>query len=219
MKNSVIYGNNQAVLTGKAVTGLIFSHKAYGEEFYTMNVSVNRLSGYADCIPVTVSGRTAGAADGLLGKRVSISGHLRSCNRYEENRSRLKLSVYVKKLEILEAEEDIWENRIFLDGHICRRPVFRKTPSGREIADLMIAAERPCGASDYIPCICWGLNARLASGFSVGSRLQSMGRIQSRIYMKKLGETEQECRTAYEVSINEAEYAGGPYLTPLCFRL
>ena len=104
------------------------------------------------------------------------------------------------------AEDDsIPVNQISLDGYICKPPVYRKTPLGREIADLLLAVNRPYGKSDYIPCICWGRNARFASGFEVGEHVQVLGRIQSRDYVKKLSETETETRTAYEVSVSKLE--------------
>lgn len=97
-------------------------------------------------------------------------------------------------------------NQIFLDGFICKESVYRKTPLGREIADLLVAVNRSYGKSDYIPCICWGRNARFASGFEVGSHVQIWGRIQSREYMKKLSEEESEKRIAYEISVSKLEY-------------
>ena len=103
-------------------------------------------------------------------------------------------------------EEDVKSNQIFLDGYICKEPIYRKTPLGREIADLLIAVNRSYGKSDYIPCICWGRNARFASSFIVGSHVQIWGRIQSREYVKKLNELETEKRVAYEVSVSKIEY-------------
>ena len=96
-------------------------------------------------------------------------------------------------------------NQIFLDGYICKEPVYRKTPLGREIADLLVAVNRPYGKSDYIPCIAWGRNARYASGFAVGTRILIWGRVQSREYTKRLNETECEKRVAYEVSVSKLE--------------
>ena len=96
-------------------------------------------------------------------------------------------------------------NHILLEGYICKKPVYRKTPLGREIADLLLAVNRPYGKSDYIPGICWGRNARYASGFEVGEHVQILGRIQSRDYVKKISETETQTRTAYEVSVSKLE--------------
>ena len=131
---------------------------------------------------------------------------LRSYNRHEEMKNRLILSVFVREITFVEEELDgAKTNQIFLDGYICKQPVYRKTPLGREIADLLLAVNRPYGKSDYIPCICWGRNARFASAFEVGEHVQVMGRIQSREYMKKITETESQKRVAYEVSVSKLE--------------
>lgn len=104
-----------------------------------------------------------------------------------------------------EIEESAKTNQIFLDGYICKPPIYRKTPLGREIADLLLAVNRPYGKSDYIPCICWGRNARYANSFAVGERCSVWGRIQSREYMKKIDEDQVEKRVAYEVSVSKLE--------------
>lgn len=134
------------------------------------------------------------------------SGQFRSYNRHEEQKNRLVLSLFVREVSFIEEELDgAKTNQIFLDGYICKLPVYRKTPLGREIADLLLAVNRPYGKSDYIPCICWGRNARFASSFEVGEHVQVIGRIQSREYIKRLSETETEKRTAYEVSVSKLE--------------
>ena len=136
-----------------------------------------------------------------------MSGQFRSYNRHEEKKNRLVLSVFVRELEFAEEEpESSRTNQIFLEGYICKMPVYRKTPLGREIADLLVAVNRPYGKSDYIPCICWGRNARYASGFEVGAHIQLWGRIQSREYTKKISEEEIERRIAYEVSVSKLEF-------------
>ena len=130
--------------------------------------------------------------------------------RSDEQKNRLVLSVFVREVSFIEEELDgAKTNSIFLDGYICKLPVYRKTPLGREIADLLLAVNRPYGKSDYIPCICWGRNARFASTFEVGEHVQIFGRIQSRNYVKKLTETETEERTAYEVSVSKLECMEG----------
>ena len=135
-----------------------------------------------------------------------VTGQFRSYNRHEEQKNRLVLSVFAREAEFIDEEPDgAKTNTILLDGYICKLPVYRKTPLGREIADLLLAVNRPYGKSDYIPCICWGRNARFASAFRVGEHVQLIGRIQSREYMKKLSETETEKRTAYEVSVSKLE--------------
>ena len=140
------------------------------------------------------------------GEYISVCGQFRSYNRHEERRNRLVLSVFAREIEFVdELEESSKTNQIFLDGYICKEPIYRKTPLGREIADLLLAVNRPYGKSDYIPCICWGRNARYASNFSVGERCAIWGRIQSREYMKKLDEENVERRVAFEVSVSKLE--------------
>lgn len=135
-----------------------------------------------------------------------VSGQFRSYNRHDEQKNRLVLSVFAREVSFIEEELDgAKTNSILLDGYICKLPIYRKTPLGREIADLLLAVNRPYGKSDYIPCICWGRNARFASAFEVGEHVQILGRIQSREYVKKLSETETEKRTAYEVSVSKLE--------------
>jgi single-stranded DNA-binding protein len=140
------------------------------------------------------------------GSLVVINGQFRSYNRHEEHKNKLVLSVFAREVEFVsEIGETIKTNQIFLDGYVCKEPIYRKTPLGREIADLLLAVNRPYGKSDYIPCICWGRNARYASNFQVGERCLVWGRIQSREYMKKIGEEELEKRVAYEVSVSKLE--------------
>ena len=155
-----------------------------------------------------VSERLFPVKENYIGREICVHGQFRSYNRHEENRNRLVLSLFVREMSFLEevAETDIKPNYIFLDGYICKPPIYRKTPLGREIADILLAVNRPYGKSDYIPCICWGRNARYADSFSVGSHVQVWGRIQSREYQKKLSESEYEKRTAYEVSVSKLEY-------------
>ena len=144
--------------------------------------------------------------EGFYMVEVKVKGQFRSYNRHEEQKNRLVLSVFVRELEFIDEELDgAKTNSIFLDGYICKLPVYRKTPLGREIADLLLAVNRPYGKSDYIPCICWGRNARYASAFEVGEHVQIIGRIQSRTYIKKLSDTLTEERTAYEVSVSKLE--------------
>ncbi len=137
---------------------------------------------------------------------MQATGQFRSYNRHEENKNRLVLSVFAREVSFLEGEEeDQNPNHIFLDGYVCKHPVYRKTPLGREIADVLLAVNRPYGKSDYIPCICWGRNARFADQFQVGTHIQLGGRIQSREYQKKVGEEKYEKRVAYEVSVSKLE--------------
>ena len=160
-----------------------------------------------DYIPLMISERLIDVNEDYIGQTIYVMGQFRSFNRHEEKKNRLVLSVFVRELELLdEIDEDIKTNQIFLDGYICKDPIYRKTPLGREIADLLIAVNRSYGKSDYIPCICWGRNARFASGFDVGGHVQIWGRIQSREYVKKLSETQTEKRVAYEVSVSKIDF-------------
>ena len=201
-----IIENNQVSIMGKINTGFTFSHQVFGEGFYTMELLVRRLSDSEDRIPVMVSERLIDITQDYTGEYIEIHGQFRSYNRHEEKRNRLVLSVFAREVRFVEDEdENIPVNQIFMDGFICKPPVYRKTPLGREIADILLAVNRPYGKSDYIPCICWGRNARYASGFEVGEHVQLLGRIQSRNYVKKLSEAETETRTAYEVSVSKLE--------------
>ena len=203
-----IIENNQVSITGKIVTGFTFSHQVYGEGFYTMDLLVKRLSDSEDRIPVMVSERLVDVTQDYVGQYVEIHGQFRSYNRHEGTKNRLMLSVFVREIHFMDEFTDYTKtNQIFLDGYICKAPIYRKTPLGREIADLLLAVNRPYGKSDYIPCICWGRNARYASAFAVGGHVLIWGRIQSREYMKRLSETEMEKRTAYEVSVSKLEYS------------
>lgn len=200
--------NNQVSVIGEVVSDFTFSHEVFGEGFYMLDIRVSRLSDSADVIPIMVSERLMDVKKDYRGMNVSVSGQFRSYNRHEEKKNRLVLSVFAREIEFVEDVDDsVKTNQIFLDGYICKAPVYRKTPLGREIADLLIAVNRPYGKSDYIPCICWGRNARFASTFEVGGNAQVWGRIQSREYMKKIDEENSEKRIAYEVSVSKLEYS------------
>lgn len=201
-----IFENNQVSIVGEIISDFRYSHEVYGEGFYMVDVTVNRLSDFADVIPLMISERLIDTSQSYIGEKIYVTGQFRSYNRHEELKNRLVLSVFVREIEFVEEEYDeIKSNQIFLDGYICKDPIYRKTPLGREIADLLIAVNRSYGKSDYIPCICWGRNARFASGFEVGAHVQIWGRIQSREYVKKLSEFEVEKRIAYEVSVSKVE--------------
>lgn len=203
-----VFTNNQVTIAGEVVSEFTFSHEVYGEHFYIVNIAVCRLSNSYDVIPVIVSERLIDVTSDYRGCVLQVSGQFRSYNRHEENRNRLVLSVFAREA-VLASQEDKDEqnpNHIFLDGYVCKHPVYRKTPLGREIADVLLAVNRPYGKSDYIPCICWGRNARFADKFEVGSHIQIWGRIQSREYQKKIAEDQYEKRVAYEVSVSKLEY-------------
>lgn len=198
--------NNQVAVMGEIVSDFTFSHEIFGEGFYMVDISVDRLSESTDIIPVMVSERLIDVNEDYKGLKICITGQFRSYNRHEERKNKLVLSVFAREIEFVdEIGEGSRTNQIFLDGYICKAPIYRKTPLGREIADLLLAVNRPYGKSDYIPCICWGRNARYASAFEVGEHVQVLGRIQSREYVKKLSEFETEKRVAYEVSVSKLE--------------
>ena len=201
--------NNQLTVMGEIVSEFSYSHEIFGEGFYMVDVKVQRLSESHDIIPVMVSERLLDVSENYVGMLICVNGQFRSYNRHEERKNRLVLSVFAREIEFLEeVEESSKTNQIYLDGYICKEPIYRKTPLGREIADLLLAVNRPYGKSDYIPCICWGRNARYANGFKVGERCAVWGRIQSREYMKKLDEEHVEKRVAFEVSVSKLELLG-----------
>lgn len=203
--------NNSAYISGVIAEEFCYSHDVYGEKFYTSIVDVERKSGVIDKVPIMVSERLADVGSLLIGDgdvtdkwvggRVYIYGQFRSFNKHDGNRNHLILHLFAREFFYIDdTGQD--ENSIELDGFICKEPIYRDTPNKREICDILLAVNRPYGKSDYIPCICWGRNARFASDMEVGTRIRVQGRIQSREYTKKLSDAESETRTAYEVSLS-----------------
>ena len=191
---------------GVVASGFTYSHEVFGEGFYMADVLVKRLSNSNDRIPLMISERLIDVTQDYTGEAIKVSGQFRSYNRHEEQKNRLVLSVFVREVEFIDEELDgAKTNHILLEGYICKKPVYRKTPLGREIADLLLAVNRPYGKSDYIPCICWGRNARFAGKFEVGTHIHLWGRIQSRTYQKRLDNDVVEKRTAYEISVSKIE--------------
>lgn len=204
--------NNHITLVGKITDEKKFSHEIYGEKFYTFDLSVPRLSGNADIIPVTISERLFKDEDLVVDKKVKITGQFRSYNSYENERNRLILTVFAKDIEFLPNQEeevvaskDLISNEVILTGYICKTPIYRQTPFGREIADILLAVNRAYNKSDYIPCITWGRNARFCSKMEVGTEVKVIGRVQSRAYEKKHEDGTVEQKVAYEVSISNLE--------------
>ena len=196
--------NNNGTISGKIATEPVLNHRFRGENFYYFDVESTRLSGTKDVVPVTVSEHLLKEMDLGIGKRVKITGQFRSYNLREGDKSKLILRLFANEI----CADDRTEgnvNYITLTGWICKPVILRETPLKREISDILLAVHRPCGKSDYIPCICWGRNAIFAEGLEVGTRVRIVGRIQSREYLKKLSEVESEKRTAYEVSIGKVE--------------
>ena len=185
--------NNKVSVIGEVISEFTFSHEVFGEGFYLVSLAVSRLSDQVDIIPLMISERLLDVTQDYRGRTVEAIGQFRSYNCHEGVKNRLVLSVFVRELNFLEEFTDCTKtNQIYLDGYICKEAIYRKTPLGREIADILLAVNRPYGKSDYIPCIAWGRNARYASGFAVGARVKVWGRVQSREYTKKLNETECE---------------------------
>ncbi len=201
-----IFENNQVTIAGEITSPFTFSHEVCGEGFYVTNVSISRKSGTPDIIPIMVSDRLHDVYSDHTGVPVQETGQIRSYNRHADGKSSLIVSVFAREIKTLDEPEAT--NIIALDGYLCKAPIYRQTPLGREIADLLIAVNRPYGKSDYIPCICWGRNAKFAENFEVGDHLQVWGRIQSREYQKRISDTDFETRIAYEVSVSRLEYLG-----------
>ena len=201
----VIKGDTNIVnLTGELEDNLEFSHEIFGEKFFNTKIKINRLSDVYDILPMTVSERLIEELDFKNNKFVTVSGQLRSYNKNVGEKNKLILTVFVREIKPKE-EENKDPNSIFLDGYICKRPVYRKTPLGREITDLLVAINRPYNKSDYIPCIAWGRNARFCQDIEVGAQVKIVGRVQSRQYEKKHEDGTVETRVAYEVSVGSLE--------------
>ena len=198
--------NNSIYIAGKIIEECEFSHEVYGEGFYLFKISSERLSDNEDILPITVSERLIDKQSLKLGTRVEVIGQLRSYNNYDNKKNKLVLTIFAREINLLEEDTEQNPNQIFLNGFICKPPVYRKTPFGREICDILVAVNRAYNKSDYIPCIAWGRNARYLSKLSVGENIKIWGRVQSRKYQKKVEDTVEE-RIAYEVSISKIEVA------------
>lgn len=192
--------NNKVYLRGKIVTSPVFSHEVFDEKFFEFNLEVPRLSESFDTIPVTISERLIDEKIGV-GQILSVVGQFRSYNKQVEGKSKLVLTVFVR--EIVQNDETQNPNVIELNGFICKSPVFRTTPFKREICDILLAVNRAYNKSDYIPCIAWGRNARFVKDLKVGEPLNIVGRIQSRLYQKKVSDDLVETKSAYEISITK----------------
>ncbi len=198
--------NNNVELVGEIVSDFRFSHEVYGERFYLVDVAVKRMSETIDYLPLLISEYLIDVNINHIGEIIHVTGQFRSYNRHEELKNRLVLSVFVLEIEFIEEEtEEMKSNQIILDGYICKDPIYRKTPLGREITDLLVAVNRSYSKSDYIPCICWSRNARHASGLPIGTHLKITGRVQSRDYIKHHSNGEEEERRAYEISASRIE--------------
>lgn len=204
--------NNHLVLVGKVTSEKRFSHEIYGEKFYIFDLAVPRLSGNADIIPITVSERLLSINDLQIDSKITVEGQFRSYNSYENEKNRLVLTVFAKDIKFVEDQEaeievskDVVSNEVTLNGYICKKPIYRQTPFGREISDLLLAVNRAYNKSDYIPCIAWGRNARFCENIPVGTEVKIVGRVQSRTYEKKYEDGRVETKVAYEVSVSSLE--------------
>ena len=188
-------------ISGNVASECVFNHEIYGEGFYSFMLESRRLSGNEDLIKITISERILNREKNSVGSFVYIKGQIRSYNSFVENKSRLIITVFAKEIEYDNFEE---ENMVYLNGFICKKPVYRVTPLGREISDMLLAVNRAYNKSDYIPCIAWGRNARFSNDFNLGDNIRIWGRMQSRVYRKYSDDGEEE-RIAYEVSIGRLE--------------
>lgn len=204
MTNHQLLNNNIVTLSGEVVSEPVYSHQVFNEGFFTLNMSVPRLSGQVDIIPITISERLLGEADVKVGSNISVKGQFRSYNKIENDKSRLVLTVFVR--ELCEYSPTDNPNVVEISGYICKTPIFRTTPFNREIADVLVAVNRSYNKSDYIPSIAWGRNARFVSNLKVGTKINAVGRVQSREYTKVLDdETSPIVKTAYELSISKID--------------
>ncbi|SDK18466.1 single-stranded DNA-binding protein [Natronincola ferrireducens] len=197
--------SNAVTLVGKIIGEKTFSHEIYGEGFYIYTIEIPRLSESCDCLPVTISERLLVGLDLKAGDMVSVEGQLRSYNKFVNGNNKLVLTIFARDILKMGEEEVKNPNHIYLDGFICKQPVYRETPFGREITDLLLAVNRAYNKSDYIPCIAWGRNARFSSKLQVGDHVRTWGRIQSRQYQKKFNDGTAINKVAYEVSISKME--------------
>jgi single-stranded DNA-binding protein len=198
--------NNKVEIVGEIVSGFNLSHRIYGENFYSFTLKVRRLSNSFDSIMVTTSERLLTDNKFQFGDIIHAKGQYRSYNNYSSVGNRLILTVFAQSIDLLDVRfAKSTQNCIFLNGYICKPPVYRTTPFGREITDALLAVNRTYNKSDYIPCIAWGRNARFISTLVVGTNIHVWGRIQSRNYEKKISENEVVTKTAYEVSVNKIE--------------
>ncbi len=206
--------NNHLSLMGKVTSEKRFSHEIYGECFYIFDMEVPRLSDTSDIIPVTISERLIQDEKLAIGCKILIRGQFRSYNSYENEKNRLILTVFAKDIfyeeeipEQLQTEEsrEPSSNEVVLTGYICKKPIYRQTPFGREIADLLLAVNRAYNKSDYIPAIAWGRTARFCQSIEVGTEVKITGRVQSRTYEKKFEDGTSVTKVAYEVSIGSLE--------------
>ncbi len=196
---------NTVEVIGQLQNGLYLSYAKMGEKFYAGTLKVKRLSGTEDLLPVTIPGCLYEHVQAIKDGPIQITGQLRTYNKVVGDKGRLFITIHAKSVE---AAQESTLNVAQLTGTLCKQPIYRVTPFGREICDMMLAVNRGFGKSDYIPCITWGGNAQRAATFHTGDRITASGRIQSREYEKKLETGGSVTRIAYEVSIFKLELEG-----------
>jgi len=201
--------NNRIVAVGKLDGMLELSHEVMNEPFYTGTLLVKRLSGAVDRLPVTIPGKLVGMLPEDREQMMLMTGQVRSYNKVVDGAGRLMVTLFVQNIS--EVQDNDTLNKVNLTGALCKPPIYRSTPFGREICDMMLAVNRAFGKSDYIPCIAWGRNAQYASRFNVGDHVRLTGRLQSREYQKLLDNGEYLVRNAYEVSAFTLEAADETY--------
>lgn len=197
--------NNHAEVIGIVESEPQLNHEIYGEKFYLFTLEIPRLSGTSDNVKVMVSDRLLSDITISVGDVLEVEGQFRSYNSYENGDNRLVLTVFAKDIRFAGNENDKNPNLLYLNGYICKEPVYRTTPFGREITDLLLAVNRSYNKSDYIPVIAWGRNARYCKNINIGDNIKVWGRIQSRVYQKHITEDEVVEKTAYEVSVSRME--------------
>ncbi|MBO5322638.1 MAG: single-stranded DNA-binding protein [Oscillospiraceae bacterium] len=193
--------NNQITLRGTLATLPEFSHENHGRRFYRFYLEVPRLSGAVDMLPVVAEEHVLNEMDLSGGEMLTVTGQVRTHNSRTDGVRRLLIFVYAMRIE---AEDGEPINDVQLDGLICKEPVYRRTPLGREICDVMLAVPRGFHRADYLPCILWGRTAQEIAQLDVRDGVRIVGRLQSRVYTKVTEEGPQE-RTAYEISALTAE--------------
>lgn len=195
--------NNYAKLCGVMAAGPVYSHSSRGQDFYSFPLEIQRLSGNTDTVNVILRREQLAALETEAAEKLCVVGQLRSFNNRRGEGAKLVITVFAKELFFCDEED---ANLVRLSGTLCKAPNLRTTPMGRDICDLMLAVNRRYGRSDYLPCICWGVKAREAAAWGVGTELKLEGRIQSRNYIKLTEDGPVE-KTAFEVSVTEAEAA------------
>lgn len=196
--------NNQAYVRGAISSTPKYSHTVFNEKFYEMNIVVPRLSTQEDVIPITISEKLLEDNYFQQGDEITFFGQFRSYNKIVNEKNKLVLTFFAR--DILENDTSINPNFITLSGYVCKPCVYRTTPFNREIADILVAVNRSYNKSDYLPCIAWGKNARLAKHLEVGEKIAISGRIQSRKYIKRYDETIYEEKMAYEISVSKLAF-------------